>query len=436
MTEKNYQNFFRTSTLFFIILLCTTTGIVSADISIRQNFNIQEKINHAQNGDIIVVPDGIYPGNIDFQGKAITLVSEHGPQTCIIDGQGTTPGVLFHTNETSRSILKGFTITHCKAENSEGGGIFCGQDTSPTIIQCIIKNNIAQSVSVEVEASGAGVFCDRLSSPTFIACTISNNHVRNSNDGYTQGGGVCAFYSSPSFSQCWITNNMATADGAGGAMGGGIAAFYGGHITLRNCMITNNVVNGNGFSYRMGGGLCLRYGQLATIQGCTFSENQAVISGCPYQAFGAGLYVGEGGDADIRNTILWHDIWNGTAQEIFISDPYTNSHVNIDFSDIEGGQDAIIILNATYHEDLLIYGTMNIADNPVFSDPLHQDFHILITSPCVDSGEPRTWDAAIQPVNTNRIDIDGNPRIIDIPWIHYPGRGPIDIGADEVLIPL
>jgi hypothetical protein len=54
---------------------------------------IQEGIDDASNGDIVLVADGIYTGggnrDIDFYGKAITVRSFNGPDVCIIDCQGT-----------------------------------------------------------------------------------------------------------------------------------------------------------------------------------------------------------------------------------------------------------------------------------------------------------------------------------------------------------
>jgi len=105
--------------------------------------------------------------------------------------------------------------------------------------------------------------------------------------------------------------------------------------------------------------------------------------------------------------------------------------VDIDYSDIEGGQEGIVILNATYHEDILLYGPMNIVSDPLFRNPNHGDFHIKISSPCIDAGETGEWPN-YQPTGGDK-DIDGNPRIIDIPDVEYPGRGPMDIGADEAV---
>ncbi|MFH1101283.1 MAG: right-handed parallel beta-helix repeat-containing protein [Methanobacteriota archaeon] len=424
---------------YFTILVCTvsffsTIGYGGLSQNVENEFNIQEAINNAHQGDIIIVPNGTYPGGIDFLGKAITLKSQYGPKYCIIDGNEIQSGVRFNNSEGPRSVLQGFTITRCQAVNSKECGIYLGQYAAPTIRNCIVTGNTARSDSLEFEAAGAGVFCDRFSSPTLVECTISHNTLISAYNGYTEGAGLCSFYASPTLMRCWVVDNTVYAMGYGGGMGGGISGFYGGQITLQSCMIVNNTVTGVGSAYHMGGGLCVRYGTLALIQGCTFSGNHVVISGCPYQSFGGALYVGEGGDAWIRNTILWNNLWGDESQEIFISDPYTSTHVNINFSVIEGGEEGIIILNATYHEDILVYGTMNLVSDPLFRDPVRHDFHLTLNSPCVDAGEPFTWQAVSPTIYSAGKDIDGNPRFIDIPWIRYPGRGPLDIGADEVLL--
>ena len=53
---------------------------------------IQAGINGAVDGDTVLVADGIYTGNgnrdIEFEGKAILLMSENGPENCVIDCEG------------------------------------------------------------------------------------------------------------------------------------------------------------------------------------------------------------------------------------------------------------------------------------------------------------------------------------------------------------
>jgi len=97
---------------------------------------IQQAIDAAQNGDIVIVYPGTYTENIDFKGKNITLRSED-PE---IDGgrQGST--VCFRSGETA--TLHGFTIRNGKGGDHGGGGILI-QNASPTIERNVIQNNEA-----------------------------------------------------------------------------------------------------------------------------------------------------------------------------------------------------------------------------------------------------------------------------------------------------
>src|SRR4029077_1501998 len=84
---------------------------------------IQAAIDAAANGDTVLVSDGTYKENINFNGKAITVTSVNGPATTTIDGGGITSVVTFNTGEGAGSVLNGFTLTHGNASPLEGGGI-------------------------------------------------------------------------------------------------------------------------------------------------------------------------------------------------------------------------------------------------------------------------------------------------------------------------
>ena len=61
------------------------------------------------NGDTVIVRPGTYVENINFLGKAITLVSEQGPEYTFIDGGQAGSVVTFTNNEGLDSVLDGFT---------------------------------------------------------------------------------------------------------------------------------------------------------------------------------------------------------------------------------------------------------------------------------------------------------------------------------------
>jgi hypothetical protein len=403
--------------LISIIISCSTSSILQAE-SLSKEFNLQSAIDCSHDGDVIIVPDGIYKG-IDFKGKAIIVVSENGPKHCIINGGGTGSngsfyGVIFNENEGSDTILQGFTITNCM----KGGAIYCGRNTGPIIINCIIKDNCDQLSTVH---GGGGIYCDRQSCPLCMRCQIINNSVLSPMGGYAYGGGVFATYATPKFISCVITNNSAIFSGGsrGHSAGGGLAAMYGSEpIVLKSCVIVNNSADW------AGGGLCIRYGQQVHVQGCTLSNNRALGFSCPYpiEGIGGALYCGESADVRIRSSLLW----NNSPHEIYISAPYESASVDIDFCDLKGGFEGIEYCHN--YQGMINYGEMNINVDPLFKNPTKGNFHLHRTSPCLDAGEKTP---EIYSPSGGEKDIDGQPRINDISWISLPGKGPMDIGADE-----
>lgn len=104
---------------------------------------IQAGIDAAADGDVVLVSPGTYAENIDFQGKAITVRSDQGPETSIIDGGGTTNGsigVMFHSGEGYGSVIEGFTITNCEKAVSYGVPGATGPPYPPSASPVIIKN--------------------------------------------------------------------------------------------------------------------------------------------------------------------------------------------------------------------------------------------------------------------------------------------------------
>jgi len=187
--------------------------------------SIQAGIDAAVDEDTVLVAPSEYVINepITFRGKAITVSSESVPDETIIRMDtlaDTNRGcvVVFENNETTASVLDGFTITGgtgCRLWAAkigeaprlwwEGGGILfnasSGNVKNCTIVQnraeagggvsvfsesCAILTNciINENSSTDPEGAGAGVLCSHNSSVTMTECIIGDNSTIGA------GGGV------------------------------------------------------------------------------------------------------------------------------------------------------------------------------------------------------------------------------------------------------
>ncbi len=190
------------------------------------------------------------------------------------------------------------------------------------------------------------------------------------------GGGMIDLNTASIIMNCKFINNSASIAGGGLLCYNNVTA-----ASVTNCLFTGNT-SGN-----LGGGF---YSDLinVSINNCTFSKNTAVTGGGVYR---------NGGGLTLSNCILWGDT-GGEA----------GNAPAIGFSDVQGGFAGPLVINL----------------DPQFVNAAAGDFHLQVTSPCID--------AAIGPV-APLLDLDGNGRV-DVPSIPNTGVGPIayfDIGAYE-----
>lgn len=352
--------------------------------------NIQDAIDAADGGDLVMVTNGLYQTGGALTGKLftsnrlaivkpITVQSVNGPGVTVILGSRSdsrlgTPYVrcAFLTNGAS---LIGFTLSNAVAPTSssvQGGAAYA--DSSPfspstaTLSNCILTANSASHgggayglilnncalVGNSAAAGGAAFAC------TLNNCTISNNAVSGTIPDLPPpglGGGV---YRS-TLNNCSVVANAATA-GGGGA--------YQSYMT--NCIISAN-------SAPQGGGISAGW-----LYNCTVISNTATSGG--------GVYVG--GTTALTNCILFYN--SATTDPNYQSGP-TFSHCCT---------------------TPLPAGPGNFTNDPAFANPAGGDFRLQTNSPCINAG--------INSVITSATDLDGNTRI---------AGGTVDVGAYEVQAP-
>lgn len=184
--------------LLAIWLILFTRSAFGATIYVPDDYvTIQGAIDASASGDIVIVRPGTYVENIDFVGKTITVQSEQGAASTVIDGNQAGSVV---TIQNSGSKLDGFTITNgsgtfYSSKYYRGGGIYCSYGSSATISNNRITGNMADS--------GGGICCSsEWFTPTIERCTIVGNLAN-------YGGAMCAQDAWPSVTSCILWDNSA-----------------------------------------------------------------------------------------------------------------------------------------------------------------------------------------------------------------------------------
>jgi len=390
---------------------------------------IQAGLDAAADNDTVLVADGTYTGagnrDLDFHGKAITLRSENGPETTIIDCQGakTEPhrGFTFHSGETAAAVVDGFTIRGGNISSHLGGaGIFCG-GSSPTIVNCTITENVSYD--------GGGIFCCEGSSMTIRTCSITKNKAAN-------GGGIGIHgESNPTISVCIIEANIADASSfSDGGKGGGIWCDRSSMPLIKGSVIRQNVATGSDeFRKSYGGGVYCE-GARPVISGCVIAENMAAgygggihvqgpsslaLDNCIIQAnraaYGGGLSCMGGAVSPINCTIIRNAASAGQGSGIYMYEGamrLTNCIVWDEGKQIIRVGDGQVAL--TYCD---VRGGWPGEGNFNLDPMLTRDGHLQGDSPCIGAGTA---------TGASLVDIDGEPR-------PYPVGDGCDVGADEFI---
>jgi len=260
---------------------------------------IQDAINVADDGDVILVASGVYNASgavVDGVSNRVALLKPVTVQA--VSGPGATVicGVPYDFSAnvalrcawlTNGAELHGFTLSNGSGLSAatdlparHGAGVL--MNGGGLLSNCIITANNGFS-----QLRGGGVYC-HMGGAVYDSLVVSNN-------AFTGGGAYC--FSAGSLVRCALTDNRAA--GGSGCEGGGVCMSGGG---LHDCIVAGNYAQGSG-----GGVFVYSY---AALSGCLIASNvtadtlgggggvhlylNGLVSNCTLTAnrahFGGGIY--------------------------------------------------------------------------------------------------------------------------------------------------
>jgi len=387
-------------------------NIASTPITIRvpaDQPTIQGAITTANNGDTVLVAPGTYLENINFHGKAITVRSEAGPGTTIIDGNQAGSVVIFASGETNASVLDGFTLRNGKPSGSispyDGGGIYIAS-SSPVVANNKIINNTG--------CGGVGIYA--YWSSAIIRSNVISNNIRS---GCTGGGGGGVSLIGSGSAQI-IGNEISNNSVASGGDGGGIYLNGAGTPLISNNIIRGNIAGGISPCASGGGILMINSSNAAIIQN-VISQNSAGCGGGVYWSVPSGTR----GPYLVNNTLVDNDGAIGSG--VYANGYDINSLLVNNVIVGKTGQTAVYCgssndpnppqmrFNIVHAPSGTTYGGIcteqngingNITADPLFYNDGAGKYYPMTGSPAIDNGDN---GAPSLPAS----DLDANVRILD-----------------------
>ena len=324
--------------------------LISCLLPLMTFATIQEQIDAAVDGDVILIEPGTYIENINFNGKNVTVRSTGGPEVTIIDGNQNGTCVQLVSGENETAILDGFTITNGNGMQGVtawiGGGLLIQNNSHPTLTNLIVTENTA---TIGSDPAGGGICIGTGSNPYLENIVVSNN-----TSGW--GGGMSIYQCSPILHNVIISDNHAT------LTGGGIYIVDDANPELWRVQVTGNTAD------YYGGGIYVLANSTPIFNQVTMTENISVLGG-------GGIVTLANATPKIVNSIFWANVPDQIL--LFEYQDYESSTLVIANSNVMGGVSSIGLGDG----ELVDLGG-NIDADPLLSD----DFCLSGESPCIDTG--------------------------------------------------
>jgi hypothetical protein len=419
-----------------LVLVCSGVAMARNRLVPQQYPTIQAAIDASAYGDVVVVGTGIYDDCIHQASptdttKCVVVMKSgvalrgNGTGATIIEVRGRGRGI--HCDGVVDATIEGLTVRGAWAV-AYGAGIYCFNGSSPTIRDCLVRENADGGIIVRTNShpnisnvtmirnlgkSGGGLAIDDGSNPVINACIVDSNAApigggvfirssapqilnclirRNWNDvAAGQGGGLRIETANPVITGCQVWDNLSTGGGGGISLegsvatigqcsilrnrttgttgpGGGIEVGFNSDVTIQDCLIARNSIVGTLFTD--GGGLRVWGGALGlTIRRSTIAANSA--------AGGLGGGVSTNGVFPvIEQSIIAN---NGPGAGLYCDDGPSGSFT-VSCTDIYGNAGGNTICGTDAGSNFYL--------DPRFCDLASSNFHLQGTSPCLPGAHP------------------------------------------------
>ncbi len=246
---------------FSIAAALISIPLLAATLRVPSQYStIQLGLSAAVTGDTVLIADGTYTGtgnkSLHIPYTGIIVMSENGPENCVIDCEFYRGAFFIQSGIDSTTIIDGFKIIN-GGGFTDGGAIACIRG-SPTIKNCIINNcrasiwgggiHIDHSDAIVEHCvftnnrsiSGGGIQCINASAPQIRYCVFSGNRLREGvTPIYFCGGGIYSVDSNPVIEHCVIS--YGSEDGVEKVQGDAVC-LRNSAASIRNSIIMN--ING------------------------------------------------------------------------------------------------------------------------------------------------------------------------------------------------